>query len=180
MNMRWWIGAAAALATVAAGAGAMAQISAHGGPIDVSSDHFQANDAEREATYSGKVEVLQGQNRMRSDLMNVYFRKSGAPAAQPVNASPQSSWGQIDRLEAIGNVYFVTPTQIVRGDRAEYTQASDTLVVTGNVVVTQGENVMHGERLVVQVGAKRSTMESNTGRVRSVFYPDQKQQGGAH
>ena len=180
MKNRWMLAAGAALVLGSAAIGAArAQISAHGGPIDVSSDHFSANDAERMATYQGRVEVLQGQDRMRADLLNVYFRKGESTAPAPANAGPQSSWGQIDHLEAIGNVYLVTPTQIVRGDRAVYTQASDTIVVTGNVILTQGENVMHGERLVVQVGAKRSTMESGAGRVRSVFYPDKKQ-GAPH
>ena len=82
--------------------------------------------------------------------------------------------GDIERLEAAGNVYFVSPTQVVRGDNAVYTQAADTLVVTGDVVLTQGQNVLKGSRLVVQVGAGRATMDEGPGRVRGVFYPETK------
>ena len=34
-----------------------------------------------------------------------------------------------------GDVYFVTPTQVARGDRAVYTASNDTLVVTGDVIL---------------------------------------------
>jgi lipopolysaccharide export system protein LptA len=180
MTMKNWAIAAGAAVLLGLGAfgAAQAQLSAKGGPIDVTGDHFQANDAERVATYQGKVEVLQNGNRLRTDLLNIYFRK-GAAAAKPASGAVSGGWGDIDHLEAIGNVYFVTSTQVVRGDKAVYTQAADTIVVTGNVVVTQGENVMHGERLVIQVGAGKTTMDSN-GRVRGVFFPDKSKQGGAH
>ena len=63
---------------------------------------------------------------------------------------------------------------VVRGDKAVYTRADDTLVVTGDVVLTQGQNVLKGSRLVVYVGAGRATMDQGPGRVRGVFYPDNK------
>ena len=85
--------------------------------------------------------------------------------------------GDIERMVATGNVYFVTPTQVVRGDEATYTRASDTIVVTGDVILTQGENVLTGSRLTVEVASGRATMDgapTEAGRrVRGVFYPDE-------
>ena len=61
-----------------------------------------------------------------------------------------------------------------------YTQADDTIVVTGDVVATQGENVAKGSRLIVHVKAGTSEMvgEPGTGRVRTVVYPNKKQNPG--
>ena len=55
--------------------------------------------------------------------------------------------GDPDRVEATGTVYFVTPTQSMRGDRAVYTINNGEVVVTGNVILTQGQNVLTGGRL---------------------------------
>jgi len=58
-------------------------------------------------------------------------------------------------------------------------------VITGNVVVVQGDNVARGDRLVIKVSTREAKMESNVrgagkqGRVRGVFYPSQGDQVSA-
>lgn len=107
----------------------------------------------------GRAEVVQGSNRLRADSIN------GAIVS-----------GDLTRVEASGNVYFVTPDQTIRGDRAVYTLASDEVVVTGDVILTQGQNVLTGGRLVYNTRTESARMEggagSNGGRIRGVFYPD--------
>ncbi|HST92250.1 MAG TPA: LptA/OstA family protein, partial [Brevundimonas sp.] len=75
-------------------------------------------------TLRGRAEVVQGRNRLRADSINGFV-----------------SDGDLRRVEASGNVYFVTPDQTMRGDRAVYTLASNEVVVTGDVILTQGQNV---------------------------------------
>ncbi|HYE42195.1 MAG TPA: LptA/OstA family protein [Caulobacteraceae bacterium] len=169
---RWTAAMLVAAACVAVGS-AQAQIAPGGGPIDIGADDLDVNDVARTMTWSGKVEALQGQNRLRADRVVVYYGKSGGAAADG-----GASMGDIEKLEARGNVYFVSPTQVVRGDVAVYTQATDTLVVTGEVILKQGENVLKGSRLVVQVGAGRATMDKDSNsRVRGVFYPNSRKGG---
>ena len=170
MNRTWIIGLAGRRGARAAGVVAQAQISNNGGPVDVSADHLTANNTSNMATYQGHVEALQDGNRMRSDLLNVYFKPHADKGA--ASAGPTSGMGKFDHMEAIGNVYFVTPTQVIRGDKAVWTQADDTIVVTGQVVLTQGQDVMRGTRLVYHHSTGQSTMDSDTGRVRSIFYQD--------
>jgi lipopolysaccharide export system protein LptA len=177
---RHWTIALCALLTLCVGV-ADAQISKKGGPIAISADTQTADNNLHMATYKGKVEALQDGNRMRTDLLNIYFKQSAAGAPKTASADPaESSFGKIDHLEAIGNVYFVTPTQVIRGDHAVWTQATDTIVMTGDVVVTQGENVMRGSRLTYDHATGKSIMDADphTGRVISVFYPDKKQNPG--
>jgi lipopolysaccharide export system protein LptA len=105
-------------------------------------------------TLSNEVELTQGENRFRADRM------SG------LNQSGDS------RIEASGNVYFVTPTQTIRGDRATYSTSDDTIVVTGDVILTQGENVATGSRLTYNTRTEAARIEGGQGgRVRGVFYP---------
>lgn len=169
---RWTAAMLVAAACVGVGQ-AQAQIAPGGGPIDIAADSLSVDDSTRTQTWSGKVEALQGQNRLRADRLVVFHGKSGGGSA-----GGAAAMGDIEKMEARGNVYFVSPTQVVRGDVAVYTQATDTLVVTGDVILKQGENVLKGSRLVVQVGAGRATMDEGSGsRVRGVFYPETRKGG---
>ncbi len=107
-------------------------------------------------TLTRDVELTQGQNRFRAD------RVSG------LNLN-----GEDSRLEAVGNVYFVTPTQTIRGDRATYNTATDTIVMTGDVILTEGENVMTGANLTYNVRTETARLSGGQGgRVRGVFHPN--------
>ncbi len=103
----------------------------------------------------GRAEVVQGRNRLRADSITGFV-----------------SDGALRRVEASGNVYFVTPDQTMRGDRAVYTLASNEVVVTGDVILTQGQNVLTGGRLVYNTRTEAARMEGPAnGRIRGVFYP---------
>ena len=80
--------------------------------------------------------------------------------------------GEISSVTASGNVYYVTPNETIRGDRAVYTISNATIVVTGDVILTQGKNVLTGARLVYNVRTESARMESGAGgRIQGVFYP---------
>lgn len=102
----------------------------------------------------GRAEVTQGTNRLRADAIQGF-----------------TSDGNLSRVEARGNVYFVTPDQSMRGDRAVYNLSDGTVVVTGDVILTQGQNVLTGGRLVYNVRTETARIESAGTRVRGVFYP---------
>ena len=130
-----------------------AQSFQNGQPIE-----FGADDVLRTATglsMRGRAELTQGPNRIRAD------RVEGAIAD-----------GDLSRVEATGNVYFVTPEQTIRSDRAVFTPANDTIVLTGDVILTQGQNVMTGGRLTYNTRTETAQMDGPAGgRVRGVFYP---------
>jgi lipopolysaccharide export system protein LptA len=179
------LAAGAAVAALAAGA-AHAQLSSNPnkGPIDISADSVDVRDPQHLVIYKGRVEALQDQDRLRTDLLNIYYKQAPKPAGapKPSASAPASNaggadFGAIDHMEAIGNVYFVTPQQVAKGDKAVYTADNDTIVVTGDVVLTQGENVGRGSRLVINLATGNSTLEGGgdgpSGRPRTVVYPKQ-------
>ena len=150
------------ISSVAAVALAMALIPAAGeaqSPVN-SSDapiSFGADSGEyvgNTVTLRGRAELIQGQNRLRAD-----------------SVSGLSQTGE-SRIQASGNVYFVTPEQTIRGDSAVYTTADDMIVVTGDVILTQGQNVLTGSRLTYNVRTETARIEAGgQGRIRGVFYP---------
>jgi lipopolysaccharide export system protein LptA len=174
---------ALALPLALGGAGAaFAQIApASHGPVDVTADQLEVKNDQCLASWRGDAEALQDTSRLRANVLNIYnqvLAKGGATTAGP------RSCGPLLRMEADGDVYYVTPTQVVKGDHAVYTADSKTIVMTGDVVATQGQNVIAGTRLVINSDTGQATMVSDVtgrgrpGRVRAVFYPNSSSAGG--
>jgi lipopolysaccharide export system protein LptA len=160
---------------------AFSQIGTQGGPMDITAEHLEVFDAERRAVFSGDVDAAQGESNLRSDRLEVFFS-----ARAGNSASTGSSWGEVDRVIATGEVFYITPSERARGDRAVYQLTSETIVMTGNVTLNRGRDVITGQCLSVdlangtsQVNApsctgeagNASTSSSNNGRVRAVFFP---------
>jgi lipopolysaccharide export system protein LptA len=179
------IGIGAALAAAAVAPLALAAAAAGGpfgsgnSPVDISADELEVLDAESRAIWRGNVEAVQGANRLRTPVLNIYYAQRGSGG----QAVPGGGGGEIRRMEAEGPVYYVTPEQNARGDHAVYEAGTNTLVMTGNVVLVQGKNVVQGERLTVDTRTNKATLTTSSrgagrpGRVRGVFYPSQAQSG---
>jgi lipopolysaccharide export system protein LptA len=153
-----------------ASTGAKAQIAASSdAPVDVTADRLEAMNQTCSAIWSGSAEAVQDQSRLRANTITLYNQVIGGRAG---------NCGVLARMEAVGEVFYVTPQQTVRSDLATYTSSSDTLVMSGQVIVAQGDNVLRGDRLTIIVKTGQATMETGTkgrgkpGRVRGVFYPN--------
>ena len=169
---------------LALGGPATAQLKQGGGPIDLSANSLELVDAQPLAIWRGDVDALQGENRLRSDVLNIYFNGKPTDGAATNGASPGRNWGKVDHMVAEGHVYFISPQQNARGDHAVYELGPDTITLTGDVIVVQGQSVMHGQKLVIDVHTGHATMastgdaRSSSGRVRGVFYPNQSNASG--
>ena len=175
--MQRWIAAAATTALIlASGGAAFAQVASDSSaPVDISADEQENINSQCRTIFRGNVEMLQDKSRLRASVVNAYStRKPGAQAGA-------NACGDVDHVEAEGDVYFVNQAQTVRGDRAVFTYANDTIVITGNVIVVRGQDVARGDRMTVNTKTNDVKLESNAkgrgkaGRVRSVIYPEKSQ-----
>jgi lipopolysaccharide export system protein LptA len=150
-------------------------------PVDVTADQLEVQNQKCLAIWSGDAEALQATSRLRANVINIYNKAMPAHSGE----QPGQNCGQLDRMEADGAVYYVTPNQIVKGDHAVYSADSKTIVVTGDVVVAQGRNVSSATRLVINTDTGVANMASDvtgrghSGRVRAVLFPDQTLGGAA-
>lgn len=152
---------AAVLASPAAPA--FAQIGKAGGPVDIESDQLQVVDAERKAIFSGNVDAQQGDARLKSKTLTVFFAQKPAAtsASQSAGEALGASFGEIERLVAEGDVLYLTPTERARGDYGVYEMKTDTITLTGGVVVTRGDNVIKGDKMTIEVSSGKTTIVSN-------------------
>ena len=170
--------AAATALILASGGAAFAQVASDSSaPVDISADEQENINSQCKTIFRGAVEVLQDKARMRANVMTVYNRRK-TPGKASSSPTGNNDCGDVDRVEADGNVFYVTPEQTVRGNHAVYDYGTDTIVVTGDVVAVQGQDVARGDRMTIKTKTNDVKMESNaTGRgktrVRAVLYPDQ-------
>ena len=141
-------------------------------PVDITADQLELVNSQCSAIYRGGAEALQETSRLRADQLKIIY----APA--PAGAGKNSCSSDLLRMEAVGSVFYVTPDQRVRGDRAVYDAKAQTLTVTGSVAASRGQDVMKGERLVVNTVSGDARMEGggerSGQRVRTVIYPGAK------
>jgi len=159
-------GAGLFLTALAAGP-ALAQISSDGGPIYINSERTESLERERKVIMVGNVDIRQGTARLRADTVTILFlpRETGSSG----QSSVVGGFGEIENILAEGNVYYVTPELKAKGDRGIYELASDTITMTGNVALMRDRDVAEGQRLVMEVANRRTTLEGGGGRTRMVI-----------
>jgi lipopolysaccharide export system protein LptA len=165
-------------------------------PVQIEAASLEVRDKNKTATFAGDVQVVQGDTTMKCQKLVVFYgqevgiAQGGAPApdAKPAGtlAGPKSAQN-IRRIEARGGVTVITKDQNASGDLGVYDLAAKTITLTGNVVVSQGQNVIHGERVVVDTVSGNARVESNNqgggatpSRVRALIQPSQGQSGGGN
>ncbi|MCQ0989513.1 LptA/OstA family protein [Jiella marina] len=151
-------------------------------PIAIESDQLDVDDRKTVATFTGNVSVRQGETALRSGKLIVYYKRDGAreASAEPSAGALPSGSSQIEKLEATGNVYVKSADQVATADRASFDMSSEVVLMTGNVVLTQGENVAEGCRLQIEMDTGVARLESRDcggaaggGRVRLMLTPGQ-------
>ena len=156
-------------------------------PIQIEAVSLEMRDKKKEATFAGNVKVVQGDTTMTSKTLVVFYESSqsgqapasGQPAASksaPKSAPPMQSTtpgpggaSSIKRLEAKGSVRVTQKDQIVTGETAVFDTKTNLITMLGGVVLTQGGNVLRGDRLLVDMTTGVSRVESDSGKVQGVF-----------
>lgn len=123
-------------------------------PVEVSADTFSVDQQNGQAVFDGNVLVVQGDVRMSAGKVVIVY------------STDEGSANGIDQLVASGGVTFVTPTDAAEAADAVYSVTGSTVTLTGDVLLTQGQNALSGEKLVVDLTSGAAQME---GRVRTVF-----------
>src|SRR5262249_22453854 len=146
-------------------------------PIDIESDVLVVHDAQKYATFKGNVKAVQGTTTLRARELDVHYTGGGdklltsqdqnqekkegseqaAVEAKPADAkdgkaASTDSGTQITQIEAKGDVIITSENdQTTSSEWAIYDVPSQQVTVGGNVVLTQGKNVLKGDRLVIDL-----------------------------
>ncbi|MFY9686843.1 MAG: LptA/OstA family protein [Pseudolabrys sp.] len=134
-------------------------------PVHIEAATLEVRDKQKEATFSGDVRVKQGDTGLRCKSLVVFYEQSGEPTGASKTlqaASPGPSGEQrIKRLEARGGVVVTQKDQTATGELGIFDMKANTVTLTGNpVIMTQGQNVLRGGKLVVDLTSGVSRVEA--------------------
>jgi lipopolysaccharide export system protein LptA len=169
-------------------------------PVQIEAGTLEVHDKTKTATFSGNVQVVQGDTTMKCHSLVVFYgQEVGLGGSEPevtATTPAKSNLGMphgaqnIRRIEAHGAVTVLTKDQSASGDLGVYDLKTKTITLSGNVVVSQGQNVIHGERVVVDTETGNARVESGSsaptgtsaagaGRVRALIQPGKGQGAGS-
>ena len=141
-------------------------------PIEITADTLEVKQSEQRAIFRGRVDALQGELRLRADELVVHYRENQKDPDQP----------GISKIEAEGNVFISSPKETGKGARGVYDVDRARIDLVGDVVLTQGKNVVKGDTLKMNLATGESKVASGKagdGRVKGLFVPDKKPVAGA-
>lgn len=137
-------------------------------PLNIDAGKLDFFDQEQKLVYSGSVIVTNGPSTLKAARITIFLEGKGAAGGGA------TSNDRVKHIDADGPVTLVSKDQIGTGDRGSYDKAENKVYLTGNVTLTQGDNVVKGERLVYDVTTGVATVQGGSaqgGRVRSTFTP---------
>lgn len=123
-------------------------------PVEVASDNLTVNQTDGSALFEGNVVIGQGEMRLSADQVTVQYAEGGQ--------------SRIQSLTATGNVTLVSGPDAAEAQKAVYDVEGGNVVLTGDVLLSQGQNVLSGDKVTVDLATGAAQVN---GRVRSVLQP---------
>ena len=133
-------------------------------PIQLKSNELVPDNANRTATFSGKVSARQGDITIYSDKLVIRYA-----------ATDQ----QVEKVEAFGNVRIVQGNRQAEAAHAVYDNKEAKIILDGNPKVSQGADVIAGKLITYFVDEQKSVVTgSPESRVEAVIHPREKVKSG--
>lgn len=131
-------------------------------PIQIEADKLEILDAQGLATFNGNVNVVQGSTILKAGNLKVFYFSGGS--------------SKIKRIEAGGKVAVRSGDQLATSDRAVFDMGAQVVTLTGDVSVSQGNNIVTGCALRVNLKTNAAKLEpcKGAGRVKMLFTPNSK------
>ncbi len=130
-------------------------------PVDFASDEAEVFNEKNMAILTGNVVVRQNQSALRCKSLKVFYDKASGDGQQKVK-----------RLEADQDVLVTSGDQTATGGHAVFDTIGQIITMTDNVVLTQGKNVVRGDKLTIDINAGSAHVESKS-RVQMLVDPKQ-------
>jgi lipopolysaccharide export system protein LptA len=147
-------------------------------PVKIDAATLEVRDKQKVATFGGNVKLVQGDTTLTCKTLVVFYDQD-AEAGTMKTATPVAPGGgkqSIRRLEAKGDVIVVQKDQKATGDNGVFDMKSNTVTLIGSVTISQGPQVIQGDRLVVNLTTGVSRVECDNSpnrqcRVRALLNP---------
>jgi len=137
-------------------------------PVNIDAGKLDYYDKDQKLVYTGNVVAVQGEATLLAPTLTIFMMPKDTSNG---NSTPSATNNQVRRMEASGPVTLKQKDQIGVGDSGVYIKADNKVYLYGNVTLTQGPNITKGDKLVYDLKTSQAVV---TGKVRSLFVPDEK------
>jgi lipopolysaccharide export system protein LptA len=135
-----------------------------GQPISVKSNELFTDSKSRTATFTGKVVAKQQDVSIFADKLVVYYPSDG---------------GDVDRVEASGNVRIVQQNRLATAGHAVYNNREGKITLSESPRIQQGKDVVSGSVITYMLDEEKSVVKGGPERrVEVMIYPKEKGKDG--
>lgn len=128
-------------------------------PIFITSDRMELDQRKNTITYRGHVVTLQGDMTIRSEALTAYY---------------DPDMKQLKEVVAEGKVHVTQGDRVATGTKAVFNGKAQTITLTGNPVVRQGNNQVSGSRITFFIAQDRAVVEGGAQqRVKAIIFPEE-------
>ena len=117
-------------------------------PIDITSDSVEADQKQNTVTFRGNVVAKQEDTTLYANTLIIRY-------------DPNTK--RLKEIMAIGSVKLVQLERRATSQKATFQQDENKVVLDGEAVVREGENVIRGERIIFYVDEEKSVVEGGKG-----------------
>lgn len=125
--------------------------------ITIDSDRMEMDQQQNTVVYMGNVVAVRGNVTMKSDTLTATYN----PEMQ-----------RLTEVVAEGNLEVTQGNRIATGAKAIYNNDDNSIVLTGNPVIRQGNSQVSGCRIIMFINEERGVVEGGCQRVKAVIFPD--------
>jgi lipopolysaccharide export system protein LptA len=136
-------------------------------PVKIDAATLEVRDKDKVATFGGNVHLVQGDTTMRCKTLVVFYDQDASPTPGAMKAAAPATPGgnqSIKRLEARGGVMVTQKDQTATGETGIFDMKANTVTLRGNVLISQGQNSVKGDRLIVNLTTGVSNVECDNSK----------------
>lgn len=128
--------------------------------IEIAADSLVVSQGNANAEFKGGVTAGQGTLKIEADRLLVEYGTDGSGSVT----------GQIHTMSAFGSVVLTNGAEAAQAQEAIYVVADGRVRMTGDVILTQGNNAIAGNVLNIDLNSGDAVFE---GRVRTILEPSE-------
>ena len=136
-------------------------------PIQIEANKLEVLDDQKLASFRGNVKVVQGTTVLKASHLKVFY---------VTDNSGSNNGSNIRKIEAGGKIAVRSRDQYATADKAVFDMQAQTVVLSGNVSISQGNNIVTGCTLRVNLKTNAAKLDpcanQGGGRVKMLFEPN--------
>jgi lipopolysaccharide export system protein LptA len=129
-------------------------LAANDAPIHIESNRMTSTEKSNSVVFTGEVDAKQGDVRIRTDEMTVFYTAADTTKAKKDEKKKTSQ--QVEKLLCTGNVEITRGEWLGTAKKMVYLSKERQVILTDNAKAWQGQNMVSGDKIIYYLDEGRS------------------------